>query len=96
MLVSKNDIQYRWVEMNTGWAFIHRSWLIERPEVSSNLVEPNSQYYLAIVLPGTPSLRPSATWIDTKIVGLNVPKSSVVNTMRDQGERLGEWMDENY
>jgi len=94
-ITSRNDIQYRWVEMDTGWAFVHRSWLIERPTVSSDAVDPNSQYYLAVTLPGTKSLRLQATWIDTKIIGVSVPKYMVVDTMEDQGDILGEWMDEH-
>ncbi len=95
-IVSSNYIQYRWVETERGWAFVHRSWLVEPPEVSSSLVEPNSQFYLAVVLPGEAPLRLQATWIDTKLVGLNVPKSQVVATLRDQAESIGAWLDANY
>lgn len=95
-IVSKNYIQYRWVETELGWAFVHRSWLVEPPEVSSDLVEPNSQFYLAVTLPGGSPLRLQATWIDTKIVGLNVPKSQVVGTLRDQAEAVEVWLDEKY
>ena len=94
-VASENRIEYRWLEMDTGWAFVHRSWLTEPPVVSSDLVDPNSQYYLAITIPGSQSLRLQATWIDTKIVGLSIPKSIVADTMRDQGDTLQEWMDAN-
>lgn len=93
---SVNQIQYRWVETELGWAFMHRSWLTEPPVVSSSLVEPNSQYFLSVVLPTTPTVRVQATWIDTKIVGVNVPKSQVVSTLRDQGDSVEEWLEANY
>ncbi len=95
-VVSKNRIQYRWVELESGWAFIHRSWLTEPPEVSSDLIDPNSQYFISVTLPRDPVVRVQATWIDTKILGVSVPKSIVVSTMRDQGDQLEAWMSENY
>ncbi len=95
-ITSKNRIQYRWVETEEGWAFVHRSWLTEPPIVSSDLVEPKSQFFLSVVLPRDPVVRVQATWIDTKILGVNVPKNQVVKTMRDQGDSVEAFMDENY
>ena len=95
-IVSKNRIQYRWVETDEGWAIVHQSWLTEPPEVSSDIVEPNSQFYLSVTLPRDPVVRIQATWIDTKILGVNVPKNQVVKTMRDQGDSIELFMDENY
>ena len=95
-ITSKNRIDFRWVETADGWAYIQRSWLTEPPVVSSDLVEPNSQYFLAVTLPRKPNVRLQATWIDTKIAGLQVPKSQVVKTMREQGEAIEEWMVDNY
>lgn len=91
-IVSKNRIDYRWIETDYGWAFLHRSWLTESPEVSSELVDPKSQYYVAITLPRSTPTRLQATWIDTEIVGVQVPKSQVVKTMREQGDKVEEWM----
>lgn len=95
-IVSKNRIQYRWVETSEGWAFVHRSWLTEPPIVSSDIVEPNSQFFLSVTLPRSPVVRMQATWIDTKILGVNVPKNQVVNTMRDQGDSVEAFMEDNY
>ncbi len=95
-IVSKNRIQYRWVETDEGWAFVHRSWLTEPPTVSSDLVDPQSQFFLSVVLPRDPVVRVQATWIDTRILGVNVPKNQVVKTMRDQGDSVEEFMDDNY
>ncbi|MEL6347155.1 MAG: hypothetical protein AAFV53_28835 [Myxococcota bacterium] len=94
-IISKNYIQYRWVEFGDGeWGFIHRSWLTEPPTVSSELVEPNAQYFLAASLPKSGgAVRVQATWIDTKIVGINVPKNQVVKTMRDQGDAIDVFLD---
>ncbi|MFT5679712.1 MAG: hypothetical protein ACI8RZ_000617 [Myxococcota bacterium] len=95
-IVSKNRIQYRWVETSEGWAFVHRSWLTEPPVVSSDLVEPKSQFFLSVVLPRDPIVRIQATWIDTTIIGISIPKNQVVRTMRDQGDSVEVFMDENY
>lgn len=95
-VISKNRIQYRWVETDQGWAFVHRSWLTEPPIVSSDIVEPKSQFFLSVVLPRDPVVRVQATWIDTKILGVSVPKNQVVKTMRDQGDSVEVFMNENY
>jgi len=95
-IVSKNRIQYRWVETDEGWGIVHHSWLTEPPEVSSDIVEPNSQFFLSVTLPRDPVVRIQATWIDTKILGVNVPKNQVVKTMRDQGDSIELFMDDNY
>lgn len=92
---STNKIEYRWVETDQGWAFIHRSWLTEPPTVSSDAVDPKSQYFLAVTLPKDPVVRVQATWIDTEILGFQVPKNQVVKTMRDQGDLVEEWAAEN-
>lgn len=96
-IISKNYIQYRWVEMSDGsWAFVHRAWLTEPPIVSSNLVDPNNQYFLAVTLPKpNGAVRVQATWIDTRILGVNVPKNQVVKTMRDQGDSVDEFLSGN-
>jgi hypothetical protein len=94
-IASKNRIEYRWVETSHGWAFIHRSWLTEPPVVSSELVKPNSQYFLAVTLPRDPPVRLQATWIDTEIAGIQIPKNQVVKTMRSQGDIVEVWMTEN-
>ena len=94
-ITSKNKIEYRWVETDIGWVFLHRSWLTESPIVSSELVKPNSQYFLAVTLPRDEVVRVQATWIDTEILGVQVPKNQVVKTMREQGDKVQEWMDAN-
>jgi hypothetical protein len=95
-IISKNRIQYRWVETSEGWAVVHRSWLTEPPVVSSDIVEPNSQFFLSVTLPRDPIVRIQATWIDTKILGVNLPKNQVVKTMRDQGDSIELFMNDNY
>ncbi len=95
-IVSHNQIEYRWVDTAMGPAFVHRSWLLEKPEVGSDLVDPNVHYYLAVTLPDSKSRRLQATWIDTKIVGLSVPKNQVAATLRDQAEALDEWVVAHY
>lgn len=94
-VTSKNRIEYRWVETSYGWAFVQRSWLTEPPVVSSDLVNPNSQYFLAVTLPREPAVRLQATWIDTEIAGIQIPKNQVVKTMRAQGDTVEVWMTEN-
>jgi len=95
-VVSTNRILYRWVEMDKGWALVHRSYLTQPPVVSSDLIKANSQYFIAVTLPREVPMRVQATWIDTEILGVSVPKSIVVNTMRDQGDLIESWMDDNY
>ncbi|MFT4977343.1 MAG: hypothetical protein ACI8S6_003248 [Myxococcota bacterium] len=92
---SNNRIDYRWIETDMGWAFVHRSWLTEPPNISSTAVDTKSQYYVAITLPRDPVVRVQATWIDTELLGIQVPKNQVVKTMREQGDKVEEWMSIN-
>jgi len=99
-VVSKNHIQFRWVETEVGWAMVHRSWLTEPADVSYDGVKVHAQYFLAVTLPdGDGAVRMQATWIDSEYGALPVSedyaKQLVVNSMQKQGDTLEEWLEEN-
>lgn len=97
---STNWIQFRWVEVEDGWALVHRSWLIEPAEVSWESIEVNAQYLLAVTLPapwnGSGSVRMMTTWIDADYgVDIeNYARNQIVSSMLKQGEMIDAWLGE--
>ena len=97
-MVTRNRIQFRWVETAAlGWVLLHRSWLTEPAEVSIDSIEVNAQYFLAVTLPdGRTTTRVQATWMDSDYGALPVTedgaKREIVKSMRKQGEAVDEWL----
>ncbi len=99
-VTTRNKIQVRWVETERGWVMLHRSWLTEPAEVSIDSVKVNAQYFLAVVMDdGRATRRLQANWIDTDYGALPVSedfaKQQVVESMREQGEMINEWLAED-
>jgi hypothetical protein len=99
-VISRNDIQFRWVETQLGWMMVHRSWLVEPADISWNEIKVDAQYFLSVVLPdGNNAVRLQATWIDASYgilpVGENYAKQEIIRGMQKQGERVEEWLAEN-
>lgn len=96
-VTTRNKIQVRWVETETGWVMLHRSWLTEPAEVSIDSIDVKAQYFLAVVMnDGKATRRLQANWIDTDYGALPVSedfaKQQVVESMREQGEMINEWL----
>lgn len=96
-----NDIEFRWVETDLGWAFAHRSWLTRPAEVSLDGVDVFAQYFLGVTIPDGDgqTIRLMATWIDADYGALPVSedyaKSQIVTSMQNQGEAIEEYNAEN-
>jgi hypothetical protein len=98
-VVTRNRIQFRWIESDAGWMMLQRSWLTEPADVSMDNIEVNAQYFLTVTYPETSnkSVRLQATWIDADYGALPVSedfaKQQIVKSMQKQGEAVEEWLD---
>ena len=99
-VVSQSSVEFRWVETESGWMMMQRSWLDKPAEVSWESVEVNGQYFLGILLPdGGETIRMQATWIDTDYGSLPVDEdfalNQVVKSMQDTSATLEDWIAED-
>ncbi len=91
--------QYRWIELDDGtFAMNHRNWQLYPPEVSSNLLAVEDQYYLNSFVTstdGTEVFRFQATWA---VFGDGVPRNTALSltssSMFDSSQELEAWLDE--
>ncbi len=94
-----NDIEYRWVDTEIGWAMVHRSWLTRPAEVSLNGMDVFAQYFLSVSLPAGSgrTTRVQATWIDADYgvlpVSEDFAKSQIVTSMQKQGEAVNDYLE---
>ena len=90
--------QYRWFDLEDGSrAVSHRNWQIYPPEVSSDLLEVQDQYYLNTFVEsadGNAVYRFQATWA---VFGDDVPRDLALkltsNSMFDSSQELDAWLD---
>lgn len=77
----RNLAELRWVEMGSGLAIVHRTWLTEPVETNfGNAVRIPNQYYLNVVLPdGEGHLRLQATWLVAEVLASNLPEGFALN-----------------
>jgi hypothetical protein len=89
--------QYLWVELETGWAMVHRNWQVYPPDASMGALEVDDQFYLNLFLPGVGgAYRLQATWMVGK--QSSVPEGMALaltsNHMFDNSDSLEEYLDE--
>ncbi|MFH1468506.1 MAG: hypothetical protein ABIO70_29215 [Pseudomonadota bacterium] len=91
--------QYVWVELEGGWAMVHRNWQVEPPEVSSDLMKVDEQAYLNLFVPGSAGAwRLQAQWTvysDDNNTPRDFAEGLVLGFLEDCHDLLEAWLDEN-
>ncbi|MBW2254712.1 MAG: hypothetical protein JRI25_08970 [Deltaproteobacteria bacterium] len=88
--------QYVWVELEAGWAMVHRNWQVYPPDASVGALEVDDQFYLNLFLPGVGgAYRLQATWMvgNQSSVPENMVLALTSNHMFDNSESLEEYLD---
>ena len=76
--------QYRWFELETGLAYLQRTWLDEPAEVSLDWLGVPEQYFMVVNMPlGDQSVRVVATWIVAEIGDSSVPENMALDMVID-------------
>jgi hypothetical protein len=97
---SSYTAEYRWLELEAGPALMHRTYLKGPAEVSLDWLAVDAQFFLSIVLPVKGGARRlQATWISASMGDKSVPEDMalqlVIDSMRDQQQRMDDWVSEN-
>jgi hypothetical protein len=91
--------QYVWVELEGGWAMVHRTWQLEPPQTSSNLMSVEEQAYLNLFVPGRDGAwRLQAQWTvysDENNTPEDLAKTLVLGFFEDCHDLLEAWLDEH-
>lgn len=91
--------QYRWAEMSTGTAMVHRNWQIDPPEVNFSWLEVDEQTYLNAFVPTEDSVwRLQAQWTvydPENDVPEETAKGVVITSLENFHDKLEAWLDEN-
>ncbi len=91
--------QYVWGEGEAGTAYLQRNWLVEKPEVNSNLLDVDQQFYMNLLFPKADGghFRLQATWmiVSQQEVDEDLALNLTANSMRGSSDELEAWMDEN-
>lgn len=93
--------QYRWVELDTGWAMIQRTWLTADVVMNYDWIQLGHQFYFAVSLPRdtVEARRLQATWMVAELVGASVPEATalkmVVGSMQDDATALDTYLEAN-
>lgn len=91
--------QYLWVELERGWAMVHRNWQMEPPEVNLGWLEVDEQIYLNILMPGDDGIwRIQAQWTvyaQDNDVPEDLAANMVVDFLVKCHDDLEAWLDEN-
>ena len=76
--------QYRWFELDSGLAYLQRTWLDEPAEVSLDWLGVPEQYFMVVNMPlGDHSVRVVATWIVAEIGDSSVPENMALDMVID-------------
>ena len=97
---SVSRVQWRWVEMDDGYAIVQRTWLALPLKASPAWFDVKEQFYLNVLMPrGERSVRLQAVWAVTEIDDAPVPENMAlhlaINQMQDDAELYDEWLDEH-
>lgn len=89
--------EYRWIEIEDGWAMAQRAWLVEPPEINMEWLQVDQQFYLNLFLPdGDGSIHLQTTWMvaDQDDLPENLVMTMTIEGMRENAENLDRWLDE--
>lgn len=92
--------QWRWVEMDDGWAAVQRTWLALPLKASPAWVNVQEQFYLNVIMPWNDgkSVRMQAVWAVTEFNDAPVPENMAlqlaIKQMQDDAQIYDEWLDE--
>ena len=86
--------QWRWVEMDDGWAAVQRTWLALPLKASPAWVNVQEQFYLNVIMPWNDgkSVRMQAVWAVTEFNDAPVPENMALQLAIKQ--IYDEWLDE--
>ena len=97
---SEYTAEYRWLELEAGPALMHRTYLKGPAEVSLDWLAVDAQFFVSIVLPVKGGARRlQATWIAARMGEKSAPEDMalqlVIDSMRDQQQRMDDWVTEH-
>ena len=92
---SDTHMQYHWVELESGWATVQRSWTRWEPDISVDWLRVIQQYYLAVTLPKdeASTRRLEAMWLQAEILSADIPDSMALNMTIDTMAKTGEQLE---
>jgi hypothetical protein len=90
--------EYRWVDMEGGYAAVTRNWMISPAEVSVDWFELEQQYALSALINRNGSTRKlDAGWVIVRLAALPLPENTVINMaasgLLESGEALEHYLD---
>jgi hypothetical protein len=90
--------EYRWVEMEDGYAAVTRNWMIAPADVSVDWFELEQQYALSALINRNGTTRKlDAGWVIVRLSALPLPENTVINMaasgLLETGEALEYYLD---
>lgn len=90
--------QWRWVELDDGYAAVQRTWLALPMQASPAWLDVEEQFYLSVMMPrkNNKSVRMQAIWAVTEIDNAPVPEGIAlglaIDQMKSDAETSDEWL----
>lgn len=98
---SHSQVQYRWVETDSGWVMVERTWLLDKATISVDWIALDAQFFIWAVIPSADGTARTiqATWVVAEILGGDVDSDTalkiMINSMGDNQETLDDYVAEH-
>ena len=99
-LLSKYINELRWIEMDSGMAFVQRSWMEGEAESTAEWANMTANFYIGVTTTSAEgSYTIAASWAALQLGDLALPedlaKSQALDGLRSNGVDLTRWLSEN-